>query len=213
MTLPAMQTAPVLTLKKSDRTREEILRAAARLFRDRGYHASTLREIAQEAQIKAGSIYYHFGSKDEIIDEVLDLGLRQVFNAVEAVIAADRENPDHRARIGRAIRAHLDLLVAHGEFTSANIRIYGQLPEDVRARHRPLRRQYAQLWEDLLAEARDAGDVRSDIDIVPLRQFLLGALNWTVELYRPDRGALDLHANRCMALVLDGISTGARNGL
>ena len=213
MTMPATQTAPVVPMKKSDRTREEILRSAARLFRDRGYHASTLREIAQEAQIKAGSIYYHFGSKDEIIDEVLDLGLRQIFLAVQAVMAAERDNPDHRARIGRAIREHLNLLVEHGEFTSANIRIYGQLPEDVRARHRPLRRQYAQLWEDLLTEARDAGAIRSDIDIVPLRQFLLGALNWTVELFRPDRASLDLHADRCLALVLDGISTGTRNGL
>ena len=61
-------------LSKSERTREGILSAAARLFRYEGYHATTMRDIAQEAGIEAGSIYYHFQSKDQILSDVLDLG-------------------------------------------------------------------------------------------------------------------------------------------
>ena len=63
-------------LSKSERTRGDILAAAARLFRHEGYYATTMRDIAQESGIEAGSIYYHFGSKDQILSEVLDIGVR-----------------------------------------------------------------------------------------------------------------------------------------
>ena len=63
-------------LSKSERTREAILAAAARLFRYQGYHATTMRDIAQKSGVEAGSIYYHFQSKDEILSEVLDIGVR-----------------------------------------------------------------------------------------------------------------------------------------
>jgi AcrR family transcriptional regulator len=69
-------------------TRDQILTHAARLFRHHGYAATTLREIADAAGIKAGSIYYHFGSKDDILGEVLDAGIDAVMSAVRERIAA-----------------------------------------------------------------------------------------------------------------------------
>ena len=68
---------------KSERSRDLILRSAAQLFRNQGFAATTLRQIAARAKIKAGSIYYHFSSKEEILDEVLDRGLRHVFETVK----------------------------------------------------------------------------------------------------------------------------------
>ncbi|MEX3009638.1 TetR family transcriptional regulator [Hoeflea sp. TYP-13] len=192
--------------RKSDRTRYEILRAAACLFRDKGYGAATLRDIATVTRMKAGSIYYHFNSKDEILDEVLDMGLRDIHEGVQASLAALGSDADQRTRIATLVHAHLRLLLARSEFTSANIRIYGQLPEEIRARHRPLRQAYVAVWEDVLREARDAGALRADVSIVPLRQFLLGALNWTVEWYEPSRHSVDALAERCTRIILDGIA-------
>jgi AcrR family transcriptional regulator len=190
---------------KSERSRDQILHAAAQLFRRQGFSATTLRQIAGKAKIKAGSIYYHFDSKEEILDEVLDRGLRHVFETVRnAVDQAGRVS--HRRRIGLAIEAHLIALLETSDFTSANIRIYGQLPEGLKEPHRPLRRAYAEYWDRLFLNARRAGEIRADIEIVPLRMFVLGALNWTIEWFRlENRDAVLELARRTEALIFEGV--------
>ncbi len=196
---------------KASRTRAQVLSAAARIFRDRGYKAATMRDIAQEAGMEAGSIYYHFSSKDEILDEVLDIGLRALLRGVSATLLQKSQFPDHRSRIAAAIRTHMEYLFSLSEFTSANIRIYGQLPEKVRTRHQPIRHKYANLWDDCLRKAQEAGELRSDIKVVPLRQAMLGALNWTVEWFNPEKSQRDGYYSlpeligMLQSLLLDGL--------
>ena len=185
---PHTNTATVTAERKSARTRTKVLSAAARIIRDRGYKAATMRAIATEAGIEAGSVYYHFGSKEEILDKVLDKGLRDLLDGVAETVSDAHTYPNGQSKIAAAIETHMAYLFRSSEFTSANIRIYGQLPKDVRARHWPVRHEYALLWDSILDEAQKAGCIRSDIKIVPLRQVMLGALNWTVEWFDPDRG-------------------------
>jgi AcrR family transcriptional regulator len=187
------------------KTKEEILLAAAKLFRDRGYAGSTLRDIADATGMKPGSIYYHFESKEKILGKILDLGLREILAGVQAVILPAREGDDHRAKIAAAVQAHLILMLARSDFTSANIRIYSQLPSHIRARHRPLRQAYAKLWDTLLRDALEAGQLREDLKVVPLRQFLLSAMNWAVDWFKIERHSVDIVAARCARLILDGI--------
>lgn len=169
---------------KADQTRDKILRAAARVFRESGYSVATMRRIAAEAGLEAGSVYYHFPSKEAVVDEVLDRGLRDLLNDTKnAVDAAEDSNKKNRLSI--AIAAHIRNIFLKNEFTSANIRIYSLLPEEIRARHRPIRRIYASFWDQLLNEAQAAGVLRSDIKIMPLRQAILGGLNWTIEWFDP----------------------------
>lgn len=193
-------------VSKSQRSRDLILKSAARLFRRQGFSATTLREIAATARIKAGSIYYYFDSKEAILDEVLDRGLRHVFETVKAAVeGAGRVS--HRRRIALAIEAHLIALLETSDFTSANIRIYGQLPEHLKKPQRPLRRAYARYWDQLFLSARRAGEIRADIEIVPLRIFVLGALNWTIEWFRLDsRDAVLKLARRTELLIFEGIN-------
>ncbi|MCF8466897.1 MAG: TetR/AcrR family transcriptional regulator [Sneathiella sp.] len=202
---------PVTEGSKAAHTRSYILSSAAKVMRNRGFSASTVRHIADAAGMEAGSIYYHFSSKDEILDEVLDRGLRDLFEGVSRVLEDDKQFPNHRSRIAAAIRAHMMFLFARSEFSSANIRIYGQLPEKVRARHRPIRYEYSKAWDKSLSEAREAGEIRPDIEIAPLRQVMLGALNWTVEWFDPQKGGeedfytLEEMIAMLQTLLLDGI--------
>lgn len=199
---------------KAEVTRYHILRAAARVLRERGYRAATMRQVAAEAGIEAGSMYYHFNSKGQLLDEVLDLGVRDLLHGVRRAIHDFDEagNHDHRCRISIAIEMHMAYLFRASEFTSANIRIYGMLPEEIRRRHRPIRHEYARLWDQILREAQKAGTLRSDIKVVPLRQFMLGALNWTIEWFdpgkagRPGHHTLSAFAHQITTLLLDGIS-------
>lgn len=193
------------TARKSETSRRQILSVAARLFRDQGYAATTLRQIATAADMKAGSIYYYFSSKDELLDEILDKGLRRVFEAVEAAAAPRAGDAGHRCRIERAIEAHLVTLLEESDFTSANIRVYGQLPEAAKRKHRLLRQLYGEFWDNLFMAARDAREIRADVTIQPLRMFVLGALNWTVEWFDSDRYSVRELAQRTSLLVFDGI--------
>ena len=128
---PGKAATGVVQTSKSEKSRDSILEAAAKLFRRRGYSATTLRQIAAMAEIKAGSIYYYFDSKEQILNEVLHLGLLSVFEAVKQALR-DAGKVSHRSRIGLAIEAHLVALLEASDFTSANIRIYGQLPETLK---------------------------------------------------------------------------------
>ncbi len=190
---------------KSQKSRDLILESAAKLFRRQGYSATTLRQIAQLAKIKAGSIYYYFDSKEAILDEVLDIGLHRVFDAVKLKLQ-QAGDVSHRQRIALAIEAHLEALLAASDFTSANIRIYGQLPERLKKPHRPIRRAYAKYWDRLFLDAQRAGEIRRDIEIVPLRIFVLGALNWTVEWFDlSKKDAVLKLARRTELLIFDGL--------
>jgi hypothetical protein len=88
---------------------------------------------------------------------------------------------------------------------SSNIRLYGQIPEALRPKHLHLRQRYGRLWDQFLREAQEAGEIRRDVKIVPLRMFILGALNWTMEWFDPHRYSVGDFARHVNAVVFDGI--------
>lgn len=186
-------------------TRERILLEAARLFRHRGYAATTLREVADASGIKAGSIYYHFESKEQILGEVLDKGIQVVADAVHARVDALPATATARERVAAAIEGHLWGLLHHGDFTSANIRIYGQVPTVAKNRHRAVRRAYADYWDRLLEDALKRGELRPDSSTTMIRLFVIGALNWTVEWYNPQKGSFQDFVTQVNDIVFDGI--------
>jgi len=185
--------------------RAQILDQAAKLFRRHGYAATTLRQIAEATGIKAGSIYYHFSSKEEILVEVMDTGIRMVAAAVREKVDALPAGASNRERIAAAVEGHLYGLLHHGDFTSANIRIYGQIPQSAKDRHRIVRLEYADYWDRLFAKAQRSGELRSDVPLSVMRLFVLGSLNFTVEWYNPKRGSFESFARSISALVFDGI--------
>jgi len=186
-------------------TRERILLEAARLFRHHGYAATTLREVADASGIKAGSIYYHFESKEQILGEVLDKGIQVVAEAVQARVDALPASAASRERVAAAIEGHLWGLLHHGDFTSANIRIYGQIPTAAKNRHRSVRRAYADYWDRLLEQALKHGELRADSSTAVVRLFVIGALNWTVEWYNPQKGSFQDFVKQVTGIVFDGI--------
>jgi len=108
-----------------------ILDAAAQTFRRKGYAGTTLNEIAKVADMQAGSLFYHFASKDELLEEVLDIGMRRVHEAVEDSQARLADDVPHRERIRAAVEAHFATLLKHGDYTSANVPQMFSLPLSV----------------------------------------------------------------------------------
>lgn len=186
-------------------SRQMILETAARLFRHEGYAATTLRAIAAECDMKAGSIYYHFASKEAIVAEVLDIGVQRVFDTVKQAVDALPPDTGLAATLRCAIEAHLRALLLAHDFTSANIRVLGQVPLAVREAHRALRRRYERYWVTLLASLQQRGDIRDGSDLNRTVFFLFGAMNWATEWYDERKSPLAVVASELADLVANGL--------
>jgi AcrR family transcriptional regulator len=190
--------------------RGHILDTAARLFREEGYSAVSLRGIASACGMQAGSLYYHFTSKDEIVSEILRLGVEHVYAAVrEAVGALPADAPPQR-RVGVAIETHLRGLLELQDYTSANIRIFGQVPREVRERHIALRDDYEAFWTRLLRRAMPPPSARGGRHVAVARFFLIGAMNSTLEWYRSEGEPVETLAQSLTQLLLFGLAGGGR---
>jgi len=163
------------------RTRKAIMDKSARLFRDQGYGSTSLRDIAAATGMKAGSLYYHFSSKEELAEEVLSLGLFHVAERVKEAVEALPETATPVDKIRAAMVGHLTALLEKGDYTSANIRCYNHVPAPIKKRLKADRESYDAFWEGLIQSSVESGLIRRDVDQISLRYALIGMLNWTLE--------------------------------
>src|SRR5205809_4919817 len=151
--------------RKSEETRQRLLDAAARVFRDKGYAGARLSDIAEAAEMRTPGVYYYFPSKEDLVEEVLHAGVARAAAFVEERVAAVPEGASALDRLRAAIEGHVLMVLEIGDYTSANIRIFGQVPDEVRARHLADQRAYGAVWRALLEDARAAGEIRPDLDL------------------------------------------------
>jgi AcrR family transcriptional regulator len=164
-----------------------VLDAAAELFVSQGYAATTLRQIAAKAGIKAGSIYHHFDSKEVLFVAVLDDGIGVMIEAFDA--ATDRADGGAiDDRLGAHVRGHLGALFEFGSYTAAHVTAFFTAPPAVRKRVIKRRDAYEQKWAELF---HDLFPGRDDNDLRLRRLLLFGAMNTTTEWYDP-QGATSL---------------------
>jgi len=178
-----------------------ILDTAARLMRQKGYQATTLRDIAREVGIKAGSIYYHFPSKDALVQQVVDQGVEVVHEAVIRALAKLPPDASPRKRLETAARAHLMSSLKHSDYTSATIRAFAFLPLNVRQENNIKRKKYEDVWRAMVADMNQAGLIPPGTSLDSVRLLLLGALNWAGEWYRPGRLSINKVARDFAAIV------------
>jgi len=172
---------------KSDRTRLRILHAAAKAFRQNGYAASSLRDIAESADMQAGSLYYHFDSKEVLAEAVMDEGVLGARHAAAAEVEALGLDANPLDKIEAAFRGHLAYLLDEADFAVATLRMLHQTPDAIRIRHLRKQRAFGRFYAQLFEDARDAGFIRPEFDLSALRMLLLGALNWSPEWFHADR--------------------------
>jgi AcrR family transcriptional regulator len=174
--------------RRSDVSRQHILDVAAKLFRARGYTETSLRDIGKQVGMKAGSLYYHFTSKEELAAEVLRIGVRRVHDAVVLAVDALGADADVKSRLRAAMVTHLETLLDESDYTSAHIHCFPSVPEGLRHKLRSERKEYEEVWRKLLDEAAAAGALAPGVDRGAARLAILGALNWSLEWYDPKQG-------------------------
>ncbi|HVW35213.1 MAG TPA: TetR/AcrR family transcriptional regulator [Acidimicrobiia bacterium] len=198
--------------RKSEQTRQRLLDAAAKVLRDKGYAGTRLADIAEAAGMHTPGVYYYFGSKEELVAEVLRTGVARAQGFVEERVAAVPEGRPALDRLRAAIEGHVLMVLEIGDYTSANIRVFGQLPDEIRRQHLARQRAYGDLWRSLLEAARSSGELRPDLDLSVIRMLILGALNWTVEWYRSGMLPAAEVARHATTMICDGLSPAAPGG-
>lgn len=163
-------------------SRETLMAVSARLFAKGGFDATSMRDIARDAGMLAGSMYYHFPSKNDLIAAVYEEGVAEITAAVDAGVAA-APAADPWARLEAACVAHLQSLLSDSAHAAVMTADLSRLDPRLRRRLVTLRDGYERRFVELAA----AVPLPAGTDRTLWRLQLLGALNWTPTWYRPGR--------------------------
>jgi TetR/AcrR family transcriptional regulator, cholesterol catabolism regulator len=165
--------------------REQILDAAAKVLARRGYTGTSLAEIAEEVGIAgAGSLYYHFESRDQLVEEVLRRGVKVAFEQSRRAVAGLPAGARPLDRLKAAIRAQMLAVLVVSDYARATSRSTGQVPAEMWARINADFRRYGRFYDQLIAAAMNAGEIDPKVDRSALRMLVVGAINWAPEWFR-----------------------------
>jgi AcrR family transcriptional regulator len=183
--------------------RHELLAAAARLFRDKGFDATSTRDIAAAVGMHSGSPFYHFKSKDALLFAVMAAGMHTALaRQSQAMQAAALAGDTPAQQLRRLIRTHFDTLHGPGnDFIPVMLYELRALNADQRSALDQLQLDYEAAWNPVLQALHDAGQLCAPVKLA--RLLMLGALNWSVKWFDPDKGAsLDELTDAALALFL-----------
>ena len=190
---------------KSAQTRARILDAAACVLSVKGYAGLRLTDVAEQAELQAPAIYYYYPSRDELIEEVMWVGIADTREHVTAVLDGLPSGTSAMDRLLAAVEAHLRHLLEISDYATASIRNAGQVPEKIRKRQIVEEERYGEVWRRLINDMARSGELRADLDLYLAQMLVLGALNWAVEWWDPRRGALDTVVANAQSFVRHGL--------
>jgi AcrR family transcriptional regulator len=184
--------------------REDQVRAAAlRLFKEKGYHATSMRDIASEVGINKGSLYSYIRSKEDLLIPVFELAMGVLLAQIEQISVNSSLGPTERLK--RAIHAHVTAVADNLDVLTVYLSEWRQLGAESLATVRGQREKYAGLFLQILQDGVQAGEFRTmDTRIVALG--MIGMCNYLFRWYRPDGRLMpDQIADELIEMVMQGV--------
>ncbi|MCC3777612.1 TetR/AcrR family transcriptional regulator [Streptomyces sp. UNOB3_S3] len=191
--------------KAAPARRAELLATAAQVFAEHGYRATTVRRIADEAGMLAGSLYYHFDSKESMLDEILTGFLDDLWARYDAVLTAA---PGPRETVTALVTASFREIDRH----RAAVALYQKESPHLAGNPRfsylaDSRRKFEEMWLGVLRRGVAGGDFRADLDIRLAYRFLRDTVWVAASWYRPGgTHSPEEIARQYLSMVLDGIA-------
>ena len=180
--------------------RRELTRQAARLFAEKGYHGTSMGDLAAAMGVQKGSLYSLTESKQELLYETM----REGAAAFHAGLDALPEGAPAAQKIRLALRAHLRVVAEQLDVATVFVREWRYLEGERRDEILDERRRYEERFRALFREGRELGELRTDLDDGAAALLVLSAMNWAYTWLTPDRDAAVL-ADRFFALLFDGV--------
>ncbi len=209
MSIPALTAAapkrprgrPRKTLDERDEgnRRLQLVKAAARLFRRKGFDATSTRDIASAVGMHSGSPFYHFKSKGDLLYAVMEQGMQSALERQASALVPDDAPAD---QLRRLIRSHFDTLHGPGrDFIPVMLYESRSLTPRQRNGIADLQRKYEAAWMPALQALHKSGRLRTDARLA--RLLIFGALNWSVQWFDAKKSAsLDKITDAAMALFI-----------
>jgi AcrR family transcriptional regulator len=169
--------------------RQEILRAAARLFQQRGYDATSMNDVAAALKLSKGGLYHHFESKDEILFHIMSHAMQiteeRVINVVRRIDNARLEGAEERLRM--LIRLHIEVVLSP-EDREITVMLHENhpLPPTLRRKINGRKKDYVHFVEHLIADVQRKRNSPSSVTPRAAAFALLGMINWIYQWYKPD---------------------------
>lgn len=184
--------------------RSDILQAAAQAFRQKGYHATSMQDIADAVQLQKASLYHHVTGKQDILLAILDHALDLLIADLEEVVATDLP-PDQKLR--QAMHAYVGRLTQDADLAAVLLLEYRSLEPKARTQHIKRRDHYEQIWRNLIKEGVEA-NIFQPIDEAVATFALLGVQNWMITWFKRE-GSLSAQqlADRFCDLLFHGLLT------
>jgi TetR/AcrR family transcriptional regulator, cholesterol catabolism regulator len=180
--------------------RSELTREAARLFAERGYHGTSIGDLAQALGVQKASLYAHISSKQDLLYATM----REGADAFHAALDAVPEQAPAGEKIRLAMRSHLRVVADQLDVATVFVREWRYLEGDRRAEILDERRRYEERFRAFFREGRELGELRTDLDDGAAALLTLSAMNWAYTWLAPGRDTDEL-ADRFHAILLDGI--------
>src|ERR671931_255975 len=195
------QTERSLGFKPSMSTRRsELTRQAARLFAQKGYHGTSIGDLAEAMGVQKGSLYAHIASKQDLLYETMAEGARAFHAGLDAI----PEELPATEKVRLALRSHLRVVADQLDVATVFVQEWRYLEGERRDEIVAERRRYEERIRSLFREGRDLGELRTDLDDATAALLVLSAANWAYTWLRPGRDTDEL-ADRFYALLVDGI--------
>lgn len=166
--------------------RDEILQASARIFRRKGFHATSMQDIAEAVQLQKASLYHHIASKQEILLELLDQALDYLIEELER---ATRGRASAEARLRSAVTTYIKRLTENADLAAVLLLEYRSLDPAMLGRHIEKRDRFEAIWRGIIREGVESGEFR-EVDPKLVGFALLGVQNWLITWFDPE-GPLD----------------------
>jgi AcrR family transcriptional regulator len=160
--------------------KDQIRDKAQMLFRERGYSATSMRDLAEALGIEAASLYNHISSKEEILQEICFRMADEFFSAIEP-IAASALNPKEKLR--SALEAHLGVIASNADASGVFLHEWRHMGEPFLSDFKLMRRRYEQIFRKIIEEGI-CQKVFREIDPTITTRTLLSATNWTFESHK-----------------------------
>jgi len=180
--------------------RDELTREAARLFAERGFHGTSMGDLADALGVQKGSLYSLTGSKQALLLETMRGGARAFHVALDAV----PEDAPAVERVRFALRGHLRVVAEQLDVATVFTREWRYLEGESREEIVAERRRYEERWRALFREGVESGDLRADLDAAAATLLVLSAANWAYTWLEPERDT-DALADRFTAILVDGV--------
>ncbi len=180
--------------------RHELTRQAARLFAERGYHGTSMGDLADALGVQKGSLYSLTGSKQQLLYDTM----RQGADAFHAALDEVPEDAPASERVRLALRGHLRVVSEQIDVATVFTREWRYLEGEHRDEILAERRRYEERWRALFKDGLEKGGLRTDLDAAAAALLVLSAANWAYTWLTPGRDTDDL-ADRFTAILVDGI--------